>query len=361
MKLKTNSLMQRRRFIKTTLLTGTFLKFSPQLFHIISRPKLNAEVIGHGDFKYRVEKNWGDLDPKKTPVNNCHEMVQSADGRLFLLTDHPKNNIIIYDKSGKLLGSWTLNYAGAHGLSIHREGGDEYLYITDTGAGKVTKTTLEGKIVLDLKSPNKMGAYEPNAFYRPTETAIGPNGDIYVADGYGSQFIVQYSSKGEFIQKFGGDSFLQKNKFKQAHGVALDTRDLRNPTLLCSARIKNTFKRFSLEGEFIEDIYLPGAFISRPVIDGENLYSGVCFGMTKENYNMQMNLGFVTILDKNNQVVSNPGGTKPKYKKDGKLEMMTQDKPVFKHCHDVCVDSDKNLYVCQWNADKVYPYKLHRV
>ena len=82
--------------------------------------------------------------------------------------------------------------------------------------------------------------------------------------------------------------------------------------------------------------------------------------MSEGNYNLQNNKGFITILNKENQVISNPGGTKPKYKK-GKLQLMLQDQQVFKHCHDVCVDNDKNLYVCQWNADKVYPYKLHRV
>jgi hypothetical protein len=40
---------------------------------------------------------------------------------------------------------------------------------------------------------------------------------------------------------------------------------------------------------------------------------------------------------------------------------MVQETPVFKHCHDVCVDDDENLYVCQWNADKTYPIKLVRV
>ncbi len=29
--------------------------------------------------------------------------------------------------------------------------------------------------------------------------------------------------------------------------------------------------------------------------------------------------------------------------------------------HDVCVDSDENLYLCQWNSGKVPPYKLHRL
>lgn len=325
-----------------------------------SKPKLEEIVLGHGDFRYRLEKEWGNLDPKKTPVNNCHEMVMDKKGRLLLLTDHPKNNILIYDTSGKLLSSWTLNLPGAHGLTLHDEGGSEYLFITDPGLGRVIKSSLDGRIVMELSSPSKLGVYDENMAYKPTETTIGPNGDIYVADGYGSQFILQFDAKGKFIRKFGGDSFLSPEKFKQAHGVTLDTRDANNPTLLCSARIKNSFKRFSLDGEYLENIYMPGLFVSRPVIDGENIYSGVCFGMEEGNYNMQLNKGFVTILNKENKVVSNPGGTEPIYK-DGKLQLMLQDRPVFKHCHDVCVDGDKNLYVCQWNAGGVYPYKLHRV
>ncbi|WP_020532596.1 hypothetical protein [Flexithrix dorotheae] len=350
----------RRKFIQQSgslAMAGITSKFA---FNILpSRPKLSEEIIGHGDFRYRVYKEWGNLDPHKYPINDCHEMVRDKKGRLIMCTNHKANNIIIYDKSGKILNHWTLDYS-THGLSIHNEGGEEFLYLTDPNAGKVAKTTLDGKVIMKINHPKEIGEYEATQSFRPTETAIGPNGDIYVADGYGSQFILQYNSKGEFIRKFGGDSFLQINKFKQAHGVTLDTRDPKNPTLLCSARIKNTIKRFSLDGEFLEDYYLPGAFISRVVVDDDNVYSGVCFGMTEDNFNMQRNLGFVTILDKNNKVISNPGGTKPKYK-NGNLRLMLQDRPIFKHCHDVCIDEDKNLYVCQWQADKTYPVKLARV
>lgn len=355
--------MKRRKFLKNTAKgSGTILVSSVVPFYIMpSKPKLEETILGHGDFEYRLEKGWGDLNPQKHPVNNCHEMVMDANGRLFMLTDHQKNNILIYDTSGKLLGSWTLDLSGAHGLSIHDEGGEEFLYLTDTASGRVVKTTLGGVIIMELATPEKVGAYEGKMRYSPTETAVGPNGDIYVADGYGSQYILQYDAKGKFIRKFGGDSFLQESKFKQAHGIALDTRNRDNPTLICSARIKNSFKRFSLDGEYLETFYMPGLFISRPVIDGKNIYSGVCFGMEQGNYNMQLNKGFVTVLDKDNKVISNPGGTKPTYDENGKLKLMLQEQPVFKHCHDVCVDNNKNLYVCQWNADKVYPYKLHRV
>jgi hypothetical protein len=72
------------------------------------------------------------------------------------------------------------------------------------------------------------------------------------------------------------------------------------------------------------------------------------------------NAGFVTILDGRNRVVSNPGGTRPRYRQ-GELEPMVQAEPVFRHCHDVCVDEDKNLYVAQWNAGNTYPVRLVRI
>ena len=69
--------------------------------------------------------------------------------------------------------------------------------------------------------------------------------------------------------------------------------------------------------------------------------------------------GFVTILDEKDVVVSNPGGEKPHYENQ-RLKLMLQDIPVFNNCHDVCVDNNGDLYVCQWNSGNVYPYKLHR-
>lgn len=337
-----------------------YLSAPASAFNVIIKKSIPDEIIGHGDFRYRIERDWCKANPDQTPVTNCHEMVEDRQGRLILLTDHPKNNILIFDKSGKLLSNWTLNLKMGHGLTIHDENGEEFLYLTDASAGKVYKTTLDGRVVMKLPRPDELGVYDTCDKYRPTETAIGPTGDIYVADGYGSQYILRFDHKGEYKGRFGGSGFQNPKMFKEAHGIALDDRDKSNPTLIITARIKNTFKRFTLDGEYLGDIYIPGAYISRPVIHGDELYSGVCFGITPHNFNLQNNLGFVTIIDKEGSVVSNPGGTKPKYK-DGHLLPVFQDQPIFKHCHDVCVDSDENLYVCQWKADGVYPYKLHRV
>ncbi|MFC3417389.1 NHL repeat-containing protein [Algoriphagus hitonicola] len=321
---------------------------------IYSNPSM---ILGHGDFKYQVDKKWGMLDFAKFPVNNCHEMVMDRKKRMILLTDEAKNNVIIYDQSGKYLDSWTLNLAAAHGLTLVDEGDAEYLWIVDNG-GKVLKTTLEGKIVTEIASPISEGIYEQNMPYVPTETAIAPNGDLYIADGYGSQYFLHYDSKGNFIRKFGGDGH-EDHQFKTAHGITIDQRGGKEPTLLCTSRGHNSFKRFTMDGKYLETIFLPGAFVCRPVIDGDELYAGVCWSRLK--YLEQMdNSGFVTILNKENKVVSNPGGTSPTYV-DGELQLIKQENPVFQHCHDVCIDQDKNIYVCQWNAGKSYPIKLIRV
>lgn len=350
--------MKRRKFLKDTISTGAALAV-PSLFTIINAQPKKGEIIGHGEFRYRVNMEWGILDKNVHPVKDCHEMVMDSKKRLIMITNETKNNILIYDRSGKLLDTWGHQFPGGHGLTLHNEGGEEFLYITDYELQEVYKTTMDGKILMTIKHPKTIGEYKDCDKFLPTETAIGPNGDIYIADGYGSQYILQYTAKGEFIRRFGGDSFIKDDKFKQAHGVALDNRDPANPVLICTDRVKNCFKYFTLDGKYLSSVHLPGAYMSRPVIDGENIYSGVCYSALKHHM-LTMNSGFVTILDKQNRVVSNPGGTKPVYN-NGELELMVQDKPIFKHCHDVCVDDDKNLYICQWMADGTYPIRLERV
>ena len=346
----------RRQFLRTSGLAGA--AFTLPMFNIISQPVRSEEIIGHGAFRYRVHKSWGNLDPATTPVKNCHEMVVDRKGRLIMVTDETRNNIIIYDRSGKLITSWGHDFPGGHGLTLFDEGGTDVLFICDPETGRVVKSNTDGRLLLELPKPSSIGAYEPSMAYRPTETAIGPNGDIYVADGYGSQFILQFSAKGEYIRKFGGTGNTD-DQFSTAHGVCVDRRDPTNPTLICTSRAHNAFKRFTLDGKYLSTIFLPGAFVCRAVINDDNLYAGVCWSRLR--YLEQTdNSGFVTILDKHDKVVSNPGGTAPEYR-NGELQLMVQATPIFNHCHDVCIDGDKNIYVCQWNANRTYPVKLERV
>jgi hypothetical protein len=285
-------------------------------------------------------------------------MVEDAKGRLIMITNETKNNILIYDKSGKLLESWGNSYPGGHGLTISNEGGEQFLFITDTDRNQVIKTDLKGREILKLDYPKETGVYAYPDQFTPTETAINPiNGDIYVADGYGMNFITQYSSKGEYIRHFGGRGS-DNNQFQCCHGIIIDTRDTKNPTLIITDRSHTSLKRFTLEGIYLSTISVPGSFICRPVIKGKNMYAAV-YRSTSEDLE---NSGYITIFDKNDKVISTPGGTKPLYR-DNKLETQQKDNSFtgFMHPHDVCIDNDENIYVPQWNSKKTYPVKLERI
>jgi hypothetical protein len=351
--------MQRRTFNKLVpSVFGAAMITSP-IMGSISKGFLgkydDGKIIGHGDFRYKVDAQWGVQDAGKIPVKDCHEMVQDKKGRLILLTNEIRNNVLIYDRSGKVLSTWGNEFPGAHGLTLSQEGEDEFLFITDHDRNQVFKTTLDGRVLMTIDYPKETGKYDVKEKFRPTEVAVAPNGDFYVADGYGEQFIMHYDSKGRLLNIFGGRGDYGP-LFNNVHGVCLDDRDKANPTLLVTARVQNALKRFTLGGEYIETIKLPGAFISRPVIDGDNIYTAVL--VSKMPWNSES--GFVLILDKDNKVVSIPGGNQPTYDNGG-LKRMLQKGNTFKHPHDVCVDNDKNLYIPQWSSGKTYPIKLERI
>lgn len=342
--------MNRRRFIAQSAAATAALAAAP----VIHAFGTEAPIYGHNGMTYKQVPGWGVLDNGKFPVNDCHEMVQDRRGRILLLTNETRNNVLVYNTRGKLLTSWGSDYPGAHGLTLAGEGRDEFLLITDTAKHQVYKTTLDGKVLLTLDAPLESGLYEKAEAFVPTETAVAPNGDIYVADGYGKQYVFIYDDAGKLKSWFGGKGEGDQY-FETAHGVCIDHRT-DTPTLLVTDRPRQCFKRFTLSGELIEVISLPGACVCRPVIHGSHLYAAVLRSPDMDTAGS----GFVTILDGQNRVVSNIGGTPPSYV-DGQLQPMAQQSPLFVHPHDVCVDRDENLYVAQWASGKVYPYKFERV
>ncbi|WP_405380063.1 6-bladed beta-propeller [Maribacter sp. LLG6340-A2] len=344
--------MQRRTFIKNTATASAGILTCSSVGANILEYK--DAIIGHGSHQYKIDLNWGALNPNYYPVNDCHEMVQDSKGRILLLTNHIKNNIIVYDRSGNLLEIWGTDYPGAHGLTLNVENGEDFLYIADNNRHEVIKTTIDGKVVQVFSYPKESGKYIAKEQYIPTETTIAENGDVYIADGYGAQYIMRYNAKGKLLQTFGGRGD-ENHLFNNAHGICIDTRGGKSPELLITARQQNKLKRFTMDGEFIASIDLPGAYICRPVIKGENVYLATIWSGDGSD-----GTGFISILDKNNKLISAPGGCTPVYGEKG-LEPMYQSIKIFTHPHDVCVDDDDNLYVAQWNSGKTYPIKLNRI
>jgi len=339
--------LNRRRFLQTSA-AGVAAGF----------PCVRAQqalVLGQGEWRYRVVPGWGVLD-EKTPVKNCHGMVQDREGHLILLTDHVANNVIIYDEAGKLVSKWGTQFPGAHGLSIVTEGSREVLFITCLQTHRVVKTTLEGEVLAEWLWPEATGKYEKAEQYKPSWTLHLADGSFFVLDGYGRDFITRYDAAGKFVKIFGG----QEGGIAHwgPHGGMADLRDAAAPSLLIAMSDQQHVLRLSLEGKKLGQVVLPGGN-PRQIREHEGHFfvAHLADNWPKD----RASRGFISVLDADLRIASNIAGTSPTYDEDGRLLPMRQEGEVFTHPHDLIVDKRHGLYVAQFASGNSYPIKLERV
>lgn len=339
--------LHRRDFLYQTLLAGTAALGTRRL----KGAETKMPLLGQGKFQYRPVAGWGVLDAK-TPVKNCSAMVVDSQGRIFLLTDHLKNNVIIYNKDGELLGKWGKRFPGAHGLQIVKEGDSEVLFITDLNLNRVFKTTLDGETLMEVTYPKSTGKYASAKEFRPAWTLHLPNGDFFVLDGYGKDYIMRYNREGKLLHYFGGPE--GGIAHWGPHGGVIDSRGPGEPEMVIAMSDQQTIKRLSLDGKLIKEIPLPGSNPRMIQIVGEHMFvPHLADNWPKD----RQSTGYISVLDRDYKIVSNIGGTAPKYI-DGKLQPMQQQGGLFRHPHDLVVASDGAIYVPQFASGNTYPVKL---
>jgi len=308
------------------------------------------QILGQGDFKYRVVPGWGILGAD-TPVDNCHGIVCDREGHLILLTDQVKNNFIVYDSAGRLIHKWGTKFPGAHGLSLVMENGREVLYFTDLKRHMVFKATPSGELLGEWAWPDATGKYAKEDDYRPSWTLHLPNGGFFVLDGYGRDFITHYGPDGKFVKIFGG----QEGGIAHwgPHGGMVD-----GGTLLIAMSDQQSLLRFGLDGTKLGEIPLPGGNPRQIRLhDGHYFLTHLADNWPKDRNSR----GFLSVLDPNLRVVSNIAGTAPVYDNSGTLQPMHHAEEIFQHPHDLAVGRDGSLYVAQFASNQTYPLKLERV
>ena len=255
--------------------------------------------------------------------------------------------MFIFDPDGKFMNSWGAEWnAGAHGLQLRKEGDEEFLYLATTGQHKVVKTTLDGEQLFVLGYPqdarNASGdrCYENEEQYKPTNIAFAPNGDFYVADGYGLSYVHHYNIRGEYISTFGGLGAAD-GQFNQPHGIWCDTRGT-EPLILVADRKNERLQWFKLAGSHVKTLVPPDQAFRRPCHfdqrDGEILLPGLD--------------GRVSILDnENNQIVIL--GDNDNRQQRGRNDVPPEDRApgIFVSPHGATWDRAGNIYITEWLAD----------
>ncbi len=250
--------------------------------------------------------------PSNTELGKCSGVGVDAKGQVFVL-HRGKHPILCFDKTGKFLHSFGDDYiAMGHGLKVDAKGN---VWATCTEHHMVYKFSGDGKLLLTLGQLDRPGTgTDPPQFDQPTDVAVGPGGEIYVADGYGNSRMVKFSPQGKFLSEWGtaGD---EPGQFHAPHQVDVD----RQGRVIVADRDNNRLQVFDNQGKLQKVIPIATPF--GIVIDSD----GVLFVSSGDKIHQ---------LDKSGAVLRSWGS-----EGSGPLQ--------FKTAHQIAIDKDGHLFVAE--------------
>lgn len=288
-------------------------------------------------------------------IGNMHgDIAVASNGEVYVSVMDPKAGVQVFGPDGK----WVRNISNApadfHGFVIHKEAGGEFIYGARLGTGNILKLALDGKEVLNIpptaipdefknKAPQtRKGADgkevpNPNAgqpVVRLTAMDVAPNGDLFITDGYSSDYVHRFDKTGKYLKSFGGKK--PPYSFSTLHKIAIDTR-FDPPRIIGVDRANGRVVHLSLDGEFlgviVKDLMLPAAV----AVHGDLAVIGEIKGR-------------VTMLDKSGKIVAQ-FGTNDRADEVG-TNKTEPDKwrPGFVTApHGVAFDAKGNVFVSEYN------------
>jgi hypothetical protein len=333
--------MNRRKFLGKTAAASLVLA-GPAILGAREKSDNKNVVIGDGDHKYECIHNWGEL-PKTLRWETTHGVCVDGEGLIYIKQQGhggtPMDTIVAFDPKGKFVRSFGKDYyPGGHGIDLRKEGKEEFLYLCDVHHRQVIKTTLKGEEIWKLCYPTEAKVYQRVKQFSPTNVAFAPDGGFYVGDGYGSHFIHQYDKDAKWVRTWGGAGNAP-GKMNTPHGIWLDDRPGRKPSIVVADRANARLQYFTLDGKhigFVKDLLFPAHFdIRGDVLLVPDLHARV------------------SLFGKDNKVIAHLGDDKEWRKKvlDGfKMRSKPADWQAgkFIHPHDACFDKDGNIFVVEW-------------
>jgi len=264
--------------------------------------------------------------------------------------DSPFDPVLQFDVSGKLIKSFGKGLiVSPHKITLDKEGN---VWVADNGSAtgkgqQVFKFSSDGKLLMTLGKAGVAGT-DIDTFDQPTEVAIAPSGDIYVADGHsggatatGNSRIMKFDKTGKFI-KFWGRKGMGPGEFDNPHTIAVDSRG----RVFVGDRQNNRIQIFDQDGKFIAQWFQfgrpSGMYIDR---------NDVIYVADSESRDGRTNTGQLTLAQTGYGF--NPGaqrGIRIGNAKDGSVRSFIPDPCPYPYAtgsslaEGVTVDADGNVY-----------------
>lgn len=269
--------------------------------------------------------------PANSAIGPCHggAAIDKA-GNVHVTTD-TQRGIAVFSAEGKFVRSFGPSHI--HALEIREEQGKEYIYAARPTQHHVVKLGLDGEVIWTLEYPAESGLFKDATGFNPCAVTVAPDGSIYVADGYGSNYVLKFDKNRKFVKAFGGPG-TEDGKFQTCHGIAYDPRH--NNLLVCN-RNNNRVEHWDLDGTFVRviqrDLRMPAAVHIR----GDHALFPELQGR-------------VTLLAKDGSIAAQLGDQpNEKHRANYDLPATEWKEGIVNSPHGGSIDKDGNIIVSEWS------------
>jgi hypothetical protein len=228
--------------------------------------------------RYAADPDWLKLPAERMEIGSMHgDVAVSAAGEVYVSVEGsvrqrfailgPNPGLQVYAPDGRFLRNVSGAPSDLHGFVIHRDAGTEYIFGTrlaaslsaadQTRAGldsqAVVKMRLDGAMVMAIPAsriPDQFKNKSPDGqpYMRLTGLTVAPNGDLYVTDGYASDYVHRFDRSGKYLSSFGGKQ--APYGFRTLHKLTIDTR-FEPARLLACDRENGRMVHLSLDGAWL--------------------------------------------------------------------------------------------------------------
>jgi sugar lactone lactonase YvrE len=179
-------------------------------------------------------------------VGTVSSVAMDRGGVIYVLQRGDKADpVIAVNREGKTLRSWGKGmFTVPHSVRID---GDGNVWTVDAGSSTILKFTPQGKKLQQI-DVGEMAVGDKCAFPTlcgTTDLTFGPNGRLFISDGYGNARILEYTAGGKRLKAW-GSAGTGPGQFNIPHGIANDGK-----ILYVADRGNSRVQRFDLDGRYL--------------------------------------------------------------------------------------------------------------
>lgn len=309
-----------------------------------------APLLGftHAEPKYSCVPNYFPAQPDNQSLGPVHGGVAiDRAGNVYVSTDTARG-ILVFTPDGKYLRCF--GPTQIHGLYLQRERDGEYLYAARPNFHEVMKIKTDGTTIWTMGYPEASGVYAKAEEFNPTNIVALHDGTLFVADGYGKNWIHKYARDRKYVKSFGGPGGVpaEDGKFNRCHGLAVDMRG-KKPMLIVCNRESGRVEQWDTDGNLVKVLQRGLRMPAAAIVSGD--YVAIA--------ELQ---GRVTILGKDNEIVAQIGDNpNASQRANYGLEPAQWTDGICNSPHGIAFDRSGNVIVSEWSKyGRVNKFALNR-